>query len=115
MKATIVFLARDRTAAWQHAHAGLYGIGGIQPIESYDAVAVVPLHDTDDYNVLLAEVEATCMSRKFGDAPRHMVPGDLVVFSTGHVFLADVPDKWTSLDDEHATPFIELVNRSLGP
>lgn len=115
MKATIVFLARDRTTVMQHMGAGLKGREGIQPAHFYDVVAALPLHETGDFNVLLAAIDATCMTgqdgaraRNYG-LPRAMVPGDLVVFDDGPVFLADVADRWTMLDEMTAAPFRELV------
>lgn len=115
MKATLIFLARDRTTVMQHMGAGLKGVEGIQPAGCYDVVATIPLHETVDYNVLLAEVDVTCMTGENKTLPRSMVPGDLVVFDTDHVFLADVADKWTLLDERAAAPFRELVKTKETP
>lgn len=113
MRASIIFLARDRTTAWEHANAGLSGVDGIQPIEDYDVAAVIPMHNTSDYNLLLAELKPIYMESNAAGLPRHMVPGDLVVFDTGgHVFLADVPNKWTLLDTVTGAPFVALANRN---
>ena len=109
MKATLVYLARDRTTVMQHMGAGLKGVEGIQPAGCYDAVAALPLHETEDYNLLLAEIDVTCMTGENKSLPRAMVPGDLVVFEDGPVFLADVADRWTMLDERAAAPFRELV------
>jgi len=112
MKATIIYLNQDRADVQQQMAAGLKGASGIQPIDLYGSVAVVPMHE-GDYNLLLAELESCYMGWDPPDeVPRDMVPGDLVVFDDGSVFLADTPDKWTQLGEEQAAPFRELATAS---